>query len=474
MVLKNIVYRDCHILYLLFLYLQRLEIKLRTTARSDSGTVKEVVVINFHTYNSKRRLVQILSTVLTIILPFFNILRLDIPTLRFYFFNSVLWVDEFYLLFLVVMLVLFIVIIFSMMYGRIWCGWMCPQTVLSELVHWFEKKTKRWFKVPKTGGTMIRRVAAYMTLSLGVTAISFLISLNLTAYFIDPYVLISDLLHGSLGIVTAGILIGLTALMFVDILVWREKFCTNACPYGMMQMVFTDSKTQVVRYQTERSEECIECKACVRDCMMGIDIRKSAYQTECIHCGVCVDSCETILGRLKTPLPTLISFSWGEKNKQDTWYEKLGFVDAKRWIIVGVVVVYTVVLFSVIHFRQPLSLTASGDRSTLYRKAENGKIMNDYIVKISNRSMDDGVFKLGCGDVKLTHDNCILQLDENPIQLHSREVKTFKLTIATDGTDFHPGPNRLFLEAVNLNNNEIKTQAEIVFFMPEPEVKTVN
>ncbi len=428
-------------------------------------------MVNFHTYNSKRRLVQILSTALIIILPFFNILRLDVPTLRFYFFNTVLWVDEFYLLFLVIMLVLFIVIIFSMMYGRIWCGWMCPQTVLSELVHWFEKKTKRWFKVPKTGGNG-RRVAAFSTLSFGVAIVSFLISLNLTAFFIDPYVLISEVLHGSVGVVTTGILIGLTAIMFVDVLVWREKFCTKACPYGMMQMVFTDSKTQIVRYQTERGEECIECKACVRDCMMGIDIRKSPYQTECIHCGVCVDSCEKILGQLSTP--TLISFSWGEKNKQNKWYEKLGFVDAKRWIIVGFVAVYTIVLILVINVRQPLSLTASGDRSTLYRKAENGKILNDYIVKISNRSMDNGVFKIGCGEKNPTSQNCTIQLDQNPIQLNSREVKTFKMTIATDGSQLHPGPNRLFLEAINLNNNDVKTEAEIVFFMPEQQSIKIN
>jgi cytochrome c oxidase accessory protein FixG len=428
-------------------------------------------VNSLQTYKSKRRLVQILSTLLIIALPFFNILRLDIPTLRFYFFNAVLWVDEFYLLFLVIMLIVFIIVIFSMMYGRVWCGWMCPQTVLNELANWFESKTKRWLKVPKTGGSVIRKVSAFLLLSLGVSLISLLIGFNLVAYFVDPYGMIADIAHGTLGAVTTGILLGIAVLIFVDVMFWREKFCTKACPYAMLQMVITDSKTQIVRYQIERDDECIECKACVRDCIMGIDIRTSPYQTECIHCGDCVDSCTTILSRLKTPLPTLINFSWGESNKRTTWYEKLGLIDAKRWIVTGFVVAYILVLSLVIQLRQPLSLTASGDRSTLYRQSENGTITNDYVVKISNRSMADGLFRIGCGEDHTTPHNCTLHIQENPVQLKSREVKTIKMSISTDGTNLKPGPNKFELEAVNTSDKNIKTKTEVVFFMPEPNYK---
>ncbi len=423
------------------------------------------------TYKSKRRLIQFLSTILIFILPFFNILRLDIPTLRFYFFNSVLWVDEFYLLFLVIMLIVFVIVIFSMLYGRVWCGWMCPQTVLNELANWFEKKTQRWFKVPKTGGSISKRISAVLLLAFGVALVSLLIGFNLVAYFVDPYGMISDIAHGTLGTVTTGILLGIAILIFVDVMFWREKFCTKACPYAMLQMVITDSKTQIVRYQIERDEECIECKACVRDCMMGIDIRTSPYQTECIHCGDCVDSCSTILSRLKTPTPTLINFSWGESKKRNTWYEKLGLIDAKRWIVAGFVVAYIVVLILVIQLRQPLSLTASGDRSTLYRQSENGNIINDYVVKISNRSMADGLFRIECGEDHATPHNCSLDIQENPVELKSREVKTIKMSISTDGTNLKPGPNKFELEAVNTSDENIKTKTEVVFFMPEQNQK---
>lgn len=145
------------------------------------------------TYKSKRRLVQIISTILIVGLPFFNIMRLDVPTLRFYFFNTALWVDEFYLLFLVVMLILWIIVIFAMLYGRVWCGWMCPQTVLDELYYWFEKKTKRWFSVPKSGGKLWRRFASNGIVGLAVAIISAVIGFNLVAYFVDPYRMMEEL-----------------------------------------------------------------------------------------------------------------------------------------------------------------------------------------------------------------------------------------------------------------------------------------
>ncbi|TAK67366.1 MAG: 4Fe-4S binding protein [Bacteroidetes bacterium] len=422
-------------------------------------------MIWFHSYNARRRLIQVLSAVVFITLPFGNILRLDIPTLRFYAFNTVLWIDEFYLLFLVLMLIIFIIVIFSMIYGRVWCGWMCPQTGLNELVSWYEKKTKQWLRVPKTGASLIRRATAGVLQILTIWIISFLIGFVLIAYFVDPYTMVTEISGGTLGVITTGILVGISALTFVNIMFWREKFCTKACPYGMMQMVITDSRTQIVRYRTERNDDCIECKACVRDCMMGIDIRTSPYQTECIHCGVCVDSCTAILSRLQKP--TLISFSWGEQQTGSRWFERLGFIDAKRWIIAFVVVAYAVVLAVVIHTRQPLALTASGDRSTLFREGKDGLIYNDYVVKISNRSMEDGLFKLDCNERHTPYTSCSLFIAENPIRLKSREEKTLKMSISTNGQHLKPGPNRLELQAVHTSNSTINTTTEIVFFMPE-------
>jgi polyferredoxin len=258
----------------------------------------------------------------------------------------------------------------------------------------------------------------------------------------------------------------------VDVMFWREKFCTKTCPYGMLQAVFTDSKTQIVRYATERHDECIECKACVRDCPMGIDIRESPYQTECTHCGDCVDSCTKILARLKTPLPTLIAFSWGEQNvPRIRWYQRLGFVDAKRWGVLALTVVYACVLVFLIQARTPLSLSASGDRSTLYHLTDDGRVYNDYALKISNRSLSDDVFMVTCSraEVEPSH-GCNVTLEKNPFPLASREVRTTKMRLYIPMHRLQPGPNRLLLTATSIQHPEMHATTDIVFFMPEPDI----
>jgi cytochrome c oxidase accessory protein FixG len=432
-------------------------------------------MIDLSTYRSKRRLIQALSTIFVVVLPLLNILRFDIPTLRFYFFTTALWIDEFYVVFLVSMLFLWIIVIFAMLYGRVWCGWMCPQTVFNEMYTWFRGLSRKWFRLPKNGGPLGRRIAADALLVAGAAAVSLFVAFNLVAYFVDPFRMAGELVSGTLGPVTSGVILSIAAVMFADIMMWREKFCTRACPYAMMQVVFTDRNTQVVRYQTERDAECIDCKACVRDCMMGIDIRTSPYQTECIHCGDCVDSCEAILGRLKTPLPTLISFAWGERQLARTaWYQKIGLIDPKRWIVVGITAMYALVIVAVINNRQPLSITASGDRSTLYYTMPDGTIQNRYAMRISNRGINDGLFAVTCSHQHAPGEHCGLALPENPVFLKSREVKDFQMSISTDGHDLHPGPNRLELQAVNTADPALKASTEIVFFMPEPTVSAAG
>jgi cytochrome c oxidase accessory protein FixG len=426
-------------------------------------------MISLSTYRSKRRIVQVLTTLVIVVLPFLNILRLDIPTLRFYFMSSVLWVDEFYLLFLVLMLLLFVLVFFSMVYGRVWCGWSCPQTSLTEIANWLEETLSLKLKVRRSAGWVSwRRLLAFGLLSAAIGLLSLAIGFNLVAYFVDPYRMLRDLIGGTMGPVTGGFIAGIALTVFADIVFLRETFCTKVCPYGMMQFVITDDRSQIVRYRVGPDEECIECKACVRDCPMDIDIRTSPYQTECIQCGECVDSCDRILCRLD--LPSLISFSWGEQEYGSTWWEKIGLVDGKRRIMVGVIAVFFVSLLVMVHMRQPVFLSASGDRSTLYRETEDGRFLNDYSLRISNRSMEGRQFLLNCDGESGQSDSYTVLVGSNPLALKSREVQDLRISILTTGAGLRPGPNRLTLRAVAVDRSEIRAETEIVFFMPEEEL----
>jgi cytochrome c oxidase accessory protein FixG len=417
------------------------------------------------TYGARCRLIQAITTVIILALPFLNVLRLDIPTLRFYFLSSVLWVDEFYLLFLVLMLLLWMVVIFSMIYGRVWCGWACPQMVLCQLVRWLEKQTGRLIGYgPKKSG-IGRRILLRTLVAVAVAAVSLAVGFNLVSYFVDPYRMLAGIADGTLAPLVGRFIVGIAIIVFVDVVFWRETFCRRACPYGMMQVLLIDSKTQIMRYDKSRADDCIGCNACVKGCVMGIDIRTSPYQTECVYCGDCVDACNSILR--KQDKPGLISFSWGEKNTRERWYEKLGLVDTKRWIVLGLTLVYSVGLVALVHARQPLSVTASGDRSTLFREAEDGRIYNDYSVRLENRSLEDGCFSLECALPGGGNADLVIHVDGNPFSLASREARTLRLSVSSGGESFHPGPNRIFLRMTSTENAAAGTETEIVFFMPD-------
>lgn len=423
------------------------------------------------TYRFKCRLVQIITSVLILALPFFNILRLDIPTLRFYFFDSVLWVNEFHLLFLVGMLILWIIVFFSMLYGRVWCGWMCPQMILVIMVHWFEERGARLLKYRSGRSGPVKRLLHVTLVAFVVAALSLLVGFNLVSYFVDPYRMLAGLNAGFLSTLEGQFVLGIGIFMFVNLMFWQERFCTRVCPYGMMQVLVTDSKTQIIRYQKERTDDCLDCTACVKGCLMGIDIRTTPYQTECVYCGDCVDVCSGILTRKNKP--GLITFSWGEEGARESWYEKLGLVDAKRWIILGLTVLFTTGLVALVHARQPLSISVQGDRSTLFRQEADDFICNDYTVIVENRSLEKGVFRIDCTGPGIGPGDIEVLCEKNPLPLESRESRTLKMSLRTRGESLHQGPNRLVLSLKHTEKGEIAIDTEVVFFMPEDQIRLI-
>jgi cytochrome c oxidase accessory protein FixG len=417
------------------------------------------------TYRSRRFATLFISTLFFFLLPFTNIIRLDIPTLRFYFFHSVLWVEEFYFLFLFLLIFAWVILAFSMIYGRVWCGWLCPQTTLNELAAWLRKKLDQLFQVRKQQGYSVNKLASSLALVLLEMAIALLVGFNLVAYFVDPYRMLAELASFSMSPIVAGFVIGIAAFILADLIFIREKFCTKACPYGMLQMVITDDKTQVVRYLTERQEECIECRACVKACMMGIDIRTSPYQTECTHCGDCVDACSKVMARLKPPRPTLIRFSWGESTVSvgNNWFKKMGLLDVKRWVLSGLVIVFTLVLVYLSQTRNILNVSIMGDRSTLYRQGERGEIINDFVLKITNRDIQDDIISVQQDDRLQVR----LKDADYPMAIKAGETRKIKMAITTTGNSLQAGPNRIKFKFVSANDPSRSSMADLVFFMPE-------
>ncbi len=343
-----------------------------------------------HNYHRSRKLIHLSCFLIFLALPFFNVMRFDIPRARFYFFGTELWISEFGIIFLSLMFLMFVIVASSIVFGRIYCGYACPQMIFSESSIYFEDWLKR--KITKHLGHLgpklrkgIWRTAFY--LAIGVASV--FLAFAFTSYFVEPRDLLSRLVQ--LDLKTAGGITGavVTLITFLDFTLVRQHFCTTVCPYGYLQGILGDDNTLLVHYR-DSDKHCIQCKKCVRVCHMGIDIRDGPFQIQCVHCGECIDACDQIMGRLKKPEAGLIHYTWGESGNvvehEARWYRKLGIRDAKRVVILVITLLYLCGLCVALSMRREVLVQLSPERATLYRVDDAGLIYNKFRVNVSNRS----------------------------------------------------------------------------------------
>lgn len=338
-------------------------------------------------YHRLRKSIHALCFLVFLAVPFFNLVRFDIPRQRFYFAGYELWINEFGIIFFALMFLMFLIVVSSVFYGRVYCGYMCPQMIFSEASIAFEKRLAKWFAKHRpewTAPARKRAAGALFYTVLGVASV--FLAFTFICYFVEP----RDLLHRllSLDIHTAGGISGaaVTVVTFLDFTLVRQRFCTAVCPYGYLQGMLGDRNTLLVTYRDDK-HECIECKKCVRVCHMGIDIRTSPFQIECVHCGECIDACEDVLRRLGTP--GLIHYTWGEHGREvggpEPWYRQLGFRDAKRFVVLVVMLFYASGLFVALSMRRAVLVRVSPVRNTLYTIGRDGTVLNQFRFTVANR-----------------------------------------------------------------------------------------
>lgn len=349
--------------------------------------------VSFHQF---RKLIHLICVAIFFALPFANLMRFDIPRQRFYFFGHELWISEFSIIFFSLMFLMFIVAAMAMLYGRVYCGYLCPQMIFSEASIALESKLTRTVNKYVRWSAPARRVLSKSVFYVIAAAASVVLAFVFIAYFVEP----RDLLHRLLrfDIKTAGGIAGAstTLLTLLDFLFLRQRFCTTVCPYGYLQGMLGDGDTLIVHYRDE-DRECIECKKCVRICHMGIDIRTSPYQIECIHCGECIDACADVLGRLGKR--GLIHYVWGEQGEKlgtgnGAWYAKLGIRNAKRVVVFLIILFYAAGLFTALSMRRAVLVRIAPDRTTMYRLGADGTVYNRFRLQVANRGQRQAIAQL--------------------------------------------------------------------------------
>jgi cytochrome c oxidase accessory protein FixG len=248
----------------------------------------------------KRAAVRWLTSLAVLLLPFIqpggvSLLRLDLPARTLFFFGGRLRLEEFFLLLLATLLLVFAFILLTLLFGRVWCGWLCPQTTLVDLAEFLERRL-----AGLRGGKVL--------LQLLLLIVSVVVGANLVWYFLTPQEFFARLASGNLGAV-AGYTLAITATAtWLNVVFVRRTLCTSVCPYGRVQLLLTDNNTLTLEFDPQEGSRCIRCGACVRACPTGIDIREG-LQVECINCGRCLDACRQVMA--KRHEPGIIHYTFG-------------------------------------------------------------------------------------------------------------------------------------------------------------------
>ncbi|MDX9857572.1 MAG: cytochrome c oxidase accessory protein CcoG [candidate division Zixibacteria bacterium] len=327
---------------------------------------------------------------------------LNVLDRKFIIFGLVFWPQDFYLFGLALITFLVFVVLFTAVFGRLFCGWICPQTVFLEMVfrrieYWIEGGPARQRKLAaqawNTEKVFKRSVKAVLFFG-----ISFLIGNTFLAYIIGTDQLFRIVTASPTEHLAGFVAVLSFSFLFYFVFAWfREQACTLVCPYGRLQGVLIDANSIVVAYDRTRGEprapmergsraaelgDCVDCLACVHVCPTGIDIRNGT-QLECVNCTACIDACNRTMRKVGLP-EGLIRYS-----------SEAAITHGRRFRITGRVALYTVVFVLLSSLLTYLLVTRSSVETTvlrtpgsMYTETEDGRIRNLYTVKIINKSFE--------------------------------------------------------------------------------------
>lgn len=439
------------------------------------------------TYAKKRYLIYFISTLFIMTLPFItingnHILLLSFDKLQFHFIGNVYSVSELYIMPFLLMFLFIGIFAITSMFGRVWCGWACPQTIFRVIYRDLIESTILDLRKINNKQKDIdynkksNQIKKYISLILwGI--ISLIISCNFMLYFVPPedfFVYIQNPAEHSFMII---FILSVALFLIYDIVFMKENFCVYVCPYSRIQSVLYDDNTKQVTYDFNRggkvyengaksifkikqwsnNEECTTCEACVKVCPTHIDIRKG-LQVECINCLECSDACSTVMGKLNKE--SLIN--WGSTNK--VLNKKNVSIFSKKNMTYFVSLFLSIFLAFYFSLEKENFLVNVNKTTELYKQNEEGIISNNYILTIHNTQDKDYVF-----DIKLLENKDFKIKRFESVKLKAGE-KTKQVLILETTTDFNKlknKPSKISIEIFTNEDEKIKVKRQIAFFYPK-------
>ena len=332
----------------------------------------------------------------------------DLPLRQFHIFWLTFWPQDFSLLAWALVIAAFLLFFVTTLFGRVWCGYSCPQTVWTAIFMWMEQVAEgdrhqriNLDQAPWSVSKGFKRFAKH-GMWLGFAALT---GVTFISYFYGVKPLLIDAYNLQLPLAAVFWIGFFTAATYINAGWMREQVCMYMCPYARFQAAMFDSDTLIVSYDAKRGEargprkrsaepaelglgDCIDCTMCVQVCPTGIDIR-NGLQHECINCAACVDACNGIMDKMGYD-SGLISYTTEHQLAGNKWTWK-----RPKLIGYGLALIVMMALFaSTLITRVPLELDVMRSRAQLYQEVAGGRIQNTYTVKVLNKDTVDGEYKL--------------------------------------------------------------------------------
>lgn len=432
-------------------------------------------------YQKIRRYINWLLMFLFIALPFIQFndqqaLLLDVVKQEFRIFNLTFWPQDFILLAGIFMVAAFALFFVTTWLGRVWCGYVCPQTVWTLAYVWVEHRIE---------GTRNKRIALdkapWSFSKLSKKALKHLIwqlmSLFTATTFISYFVPVSELYSTMItfdwsGAVTFWVFFFAIAT-YANAGWMREHVCIHLCPYSRFQSAMFDKNTLLVAYDSKRGEsraprkrkddakalglgDCVDCNLCVDVCPAGIDIR-NGIQYECINCGLCIDACDE----------TMDKFNYAKGLISYTSEQKLAGKETKRFNLKlasygSLSLIFTVLLGIWISNRIPLEANIIRDRNALYRVNYEGVVENTYTLKILNKSQTPLHYDINVANIASLPE-LALQLPKK-LLVGAGVMREVPVTLAIDGELLNKKITDIDFTIQAVEQPNIQLQKSTVFF----------
>lgn len=332
---------------------------------------------------------------------------IDLDGRRGWFFDVVIWPQEIYFVTGFLILGAFGLFFATALFGRVWCGFACPQTVWTDLFMLVERviegdrnERMRLDRLPMSANKAIRKTlkhAAWLSIAAATGG-------AWVFYYVDAPSTLVKIFRGEASL-EVYVFIGLLTATTYTLAGWaREQVCTYMCPWPRFQAAMLDEQSVIVTYQKWRGElrgkhkagaswdgrgDCIDCNLCVAVCPTGIDIR-DGQQIECIGCGLCIDACNQTMGKVNRPpnlilWDTLANQQAKEKGTTAGWRP----IRPRTLLYAALLFVVAAVMLGAFWLRTDTELTVQRDRSPNFVRLSNGDIRNSYAVKVLNKSRDE-------------------------------------------------------------------------------------